>query len=231
MVLDRDHDGQADVFDRMVNFNSFKPAEDTAREFRPIEQPRPAEELVGTKVHFAAETINRMTIYSGVMEDFNSAGEVAPGGYFEPEGSNSPLFRFERVDNDTVDMKMNSKYAHMSEESLRMAASYEYAMWKGDESSRWRLNDRDTKLNAMVFASHSLYTDAGHRDREVWGEFLKAYGLPDISRSDVESAKKADDHYYSGSRASCTSLWDKLSEGQREGLMADGAGTFRLGEE
>ncbi|TNE47596.1 MAG: hypothetical protein EP343_18735 [Deltaproteobacteria bacterium] len=231
-VLDQDHDGQADVFDRMVNFNTFDVETDTAREFEAIVPSRDTEELVGTKIHFASQTINRMTIYSGVMKDTNSAGEVVPGGYFTPEEGEDRLFRFEKVEMNgepTVRMTMNADFAHMSEEALRMAASYEYAMYKVDEGDI-SLNPEQAKMNAMIFASHSLYTDAGHRDSTVWKEFLTAYNLPDVSRSDVESAKSADDHYYSGSRASLTSLWGKLSPEVQEALQTEGVGYRSAGE-
>lgn len=231
-VLDQDHDGQADVFDRMVNFNTFAVETDTAREFQAIEPSRPAEDLVGTKVHFAAQAVNRMAVYSGIFEPTNSTGEVVPGGYFTPaEGENS-LFRFEQVDSPdgqrTLKMSMNSNYAHMSEEALRMAASYEYSMFKGTADGQLNMSERDSKLNGLVFASHSLDTDAGYRDRQVWGEFLKAYNFPaDISRSLVESVKEADDHYYSGSRASIRELWDGLNETQRTAIENGETGVIR----
>lgn len=231
-VLDQDHDGQADVFDRMVNFNTFDVETDTAREFEAIVPARDTQELVGTKVHFAAQTINRMAIYSGVMKNSNSAGEVLPGGYFTPNEGEDRLFRFDKVEMNgepTVRMTMNADFAHMSEEALRMAASYEYAMYKVDEGDI-NLNPEQAKMNAMIFASHSLYTDAGHRDSAVWKEFMSAYNLPDISRSDVESAKKADDHYYSGSRASLTSLWEKITPEAQEALKTDGVGFRSVGE-
>ena len=47
-VLDADHDGQADLFDRLVDFNTFKPEEDAARDFQAIEH-RAADQLDGTR--------------------------------------------------------------------------------------------------------------------------------------------------------------------------------------
>jgi hypothetical protein len=41
-VLDRDNDGQADYLDKHFNYSTFKVAEDTAREFAPVKQDRPA---------------------------------------------------------------------------------------------------------------------------------------------------------------------------------------------
>jgi hypothetical protein len=228
-VLDLDHDGQSDIFDRMVNFNTFDVKTDTTREFQAIEPARSANELVGTKVHFAAQTINRMTLYSQIFQSTNSTGEVVPSGYFAPKEGEKNLFRFEKTKvngENTVSMQMNANYAHMSEEALRMAASYEYGLFKaqiGDIS----LNDRDAKLNAMIFASHSLHTDAGYRDREVWGEFIKAYNLPNVNRNDVEKAKEVNDHYYSGSHASLPDLWNKLSPEIQEALLQPKSGIIQ----
>ena len=203
-------------------------AEDTAREFQPVEQPRAADELVGTKVHFGAQTINRMAIYSGIFEDQNSTGRVLPEGFFEPEPGEQRLFRFEAQEldgHDVIAMRMNARFAHMSEEAVRMAASYEYALWSAEnEPDKVDLDPGDDVLNAMVFASHSLYTDVGSRDRAVWSEFLEAYDLPDISRSLVERAKKKNDHFYSGSLTSIRMLRDELDPAVLTRLEAPGAG-------
>ena len=113
-------------------------------------------------------------------------------------------------------MKMNAHHAHASEEALRAAASYEFARFvQGDEGDP--VNNR---LNALVFASHSLYSDAGGRDGQIWDAFLKAKGLPDIERRVVESAKDADDNYYSGSKAASAELRENLSEEVLNALAA-----------
>jgi len=226
-VLDQDHDGQADVFDRLVDFNTFAVEEDTAREFQPIETGRPSDELVGTKVHFAAQTINRLVIYSGIFEKQNSTGKVLPNGYFDPKPGETDLFRFEEkvVDGkDAIVMQMSSRYAHMSEEALRMAACFEYNRFVAETDPSVRLKGDDVILSGLVLAEHSLHTDAGHRDSEVWGEFLSAYNLPKISKWDVSSAKQVDSHAYSGSRESLPALREKLDADTLAALSADGAG-------
>lgn len=213
MVLDRDHDGQADIFDRLVDFSTFRVPEDTRREFEAIDPARPADELVGTKVHFASQTINRLALYSEIHEALNSYGKVVPAGYFEPGPGEEGLFRFERTEiggKEAISMAMNARYAHMSEEALRMAACYEYNRYIAETEPGARLGGIDTKLSGLVLASHSLDTDAGYRDRAVWSAFLEAYDLPEIDRWDVEAAKEADDHYYSGSYASLDELKEKL---------------------
>ena len=93
-----------------------------------------------------------------------------------------------------------------------MSSAFEYSMFKAEDDSSWPLDNRtDNLLAALVLASQSLNSDAGYRDRAVWDEFVKAYNLPDISLSDVASARSADSHWYSGSLESVESLRGKLS--------------------
>lgn len=229
-VLDEDHDGQADIFDRLVDFNTFHVEEDTAREFTPIVPDRPADALVGTKVHFAAQTINRLSIYSEVFEKRNSYGKVVPGGYFEAKPGETDLFRFEKTRIDGKEahvIRMNHKYAHMSEEAVRMAACYEWNSWMAANDRSWKLNVVDTKLSGLVLASHSLDTDAGHRDATVWSEFLKAYNLPPIDRGTVERLKEVGHDYYSGSYRTIRELNAALPREQLQALAAVSSG--RLG--
>ncbi|MFC1706129.1 hypothetical protein ACFL59_04800 [Planctomycetota bacterium] len=226
-VLDRDHDGQADVFDRLVSFDTFKVAEDTAREFQPLTPARSADVLAGTKVHFGAMNINRLCLYSGIFEDRNSTAEVVPGGYFEPGPDESGLFRFEKVDvggMDRVIMRMSSHSAHMSEDAVRMAACFEYNRFMAESESSWGMDEQETQLSGLVLASHSLHTDTGYRDREIWQEFLKAYNLPEVPRGEIERAKEIDHHSYSGSHASIKELQRTLDRSVLDGLTAPGAG-------
>jgi hypothetical protein len=226
-VLDADHDGQADVFDRMVNFNTFDVKTDTAREFTAIEPSRDADELVGTKIHFAAMSTNRISIYNEALKYANGTAEVLPAGFHEAAEGDTGLFRFERNQDDRLEMSMDSRFAHMSEEALRMASAFEYSMFKGTEGGSWPFrNQTDNLLHAMVLASQSLNSDAGYRDRQVWSEFTKAYNLPDISLSDIASAREADSHYYSGSNKSVSKLKTTLNPDILEQLAQPGTGVL-----
>ncbi|GIW72125.1 MAG: hypothetical protein KatS3mg102_1667 [Planctomycetota bacterium] len=213
-VLDEDHDGQADVFDRLVDFDLTRVPEESRRDFTPQLAPRPADALVGTKVHFAAQTVNRLALYSEIFEPHNTTGKVLPGGWYEPEPGETRLFRWETTEVEgqpSIVMRANARYAHMSEEALRMAACYEYALHVAATDRSVGLTDPvDARLAGLVLASHSLYTDVGWRDREVWREFLRAYNLPEIDRSLVERYKEVDSHYYSGSRETLRRLRAEL---------------------
>jgi hypothetical protein len=224
-VLDADHDGQADVFDRMVNFNTFAPETDTAREFTAIEPTRSADELVGTKIHFAAMSTNRISVYNEFLHTRNGTAEVTPGGYHEPFDDEVGLFRFER-EGDLVNMTMNMDYSHMSEEALRMASAFEYSMFKNTEGN-WPLHGQtDNILHGLIMASQSLNTDTGYRDRAVWTSFLEAYNLPDIPLSAVNTARNSDKHHYSGSRSAISALKRALSPDVLQALEQPGVGAF-----
>ncbi|TNE48946.1 MAG: hypothetical protein EP343_13770 [Deltaproteobacteria bacterium] len=226
-VLDQDHDGQADVFDRMVNFNSFDVQTDTQREFQPIEPSRSTDSLVGTKVHFAAMSTNRISIYNELLHERNGKGEVIPAGYHEPMEGDTGLFRFERNEDGLVAMSMDADYAHMSEEALRMASAFEYSMFKASEGGDWPLHNRtDNLLHAMVFASQSLNSDTGYRDSAIWKEFLSAYNLPDIPLNSVSSTREADKHWYSGSHKSISVMKDKIDGNLIEALADPNVGVL-----
>lgn len=225
-VLDADHDGQADVFDRVIDFSTYNVAEDSARDFTAIDNARPAEKLVGTKNHFAAMTVNRLTIYSEIFGNVNSNSKVVPGGYFEPKAGEKDLFRFQKQKLDGKDalvMTMSSKYAHMSEESLRMAACFEYNNFMAKERG-WKLDKADTMISGMILASHSLDTDSGFRDDQVWQAFTKAYNLPTIPRSEVERVKEINHEFYSGSYDSIKELKKTLSPATLAALGSANAG-------
>ncbi len=229
-ALDADHDGQADIFDRLVDFSTFNVAEDTAREFQSVQGPRTADKLVGTKAHMAAMAVNRLTIYSEVFGTVNSDSKVVPGGFFDPKpGDAAQIFRFAKSKDasgkDAVLMQMNSRYAHMSEEALRMAGCFEYNRYMAGGAMRnWRLDAADTNLSGMILASHSLDTDSGYRDDAVWKEFTKAYHLPEIPRGDVERVKEIDHDWYSGSYQSVRELRRGLTPAQVQALSAGAAG-------
>jgi hypothetical protein len=94
-VLDRDNDGQADYLDKHFNYSTFKVAEDTAREFAPVKQDRPATVLDGTKVLVSANMINTLSEFSGILDRANPDSKVIAGGWYEPKaGEPKDVVRF-----------------------------------------------------------------------------------------------------------------------------------------
>ena len=216
-ILDRDHDGQADIFDKLVDFDTFNVQSATREEFEPTEPTHPVDKMVGIKPHMAVQTINRLSLYNELLEPLNNTGKVISGGWYEPQENDYNIVRFEKtkINGKTAYvMKANARYSKMSEESLRAVAMYEFTRYMAETQRNWKLDDLDTKLMGLILASHSLHTDSSYRDYEVWNQFLKAYNFPDIDRSLVEWAKEEGEgrgHFYSGSVESVRLLKEKLS--------------------
>ncbi|MEW5853653.1 MAG: hypothetical protein AB2A00_33060 [Myxococcota bacterium] len=199
-VLDTDHDGQADYLDKFANFDTFKVATDTAREFQPLPPSHPAETLEGTVPHLAAQALNTATGYNGVTHDYKKQNVIG-AGYFEPKAGEKAIVKFERtqVDGQTVlHMSVNSHYAHMSVEALRAVAHYEFIQQIGQDQG---LSTVDRKLMGLTFAAFSIMYDEARwgRDETIWTNLLKALGLPaEIPFAPIRSLLDEEHHDYSG---------------------------------
>lgn len=215
-VLDRDNDGQADYLDKHFNVSTFNVAADTAREFRPVKQDRPSEVLDGTKVLIAAQVINTVSEFSGILKSVNQHSRVLPAGWFEPKAGEAEVVKFTRVKGggvngaDTFHMQVNARYSHMSEEALRATCIYEFNRFL-QSSGEQRLDPVDRKLASVISFAQSLDIDDSFRDDEVFTQFLQRYNLPAISRRDIQALLDAEHHDYAGSREMVASLKQKLS--------------------
>jgi hypothetical protein len=200
-VLDSDHDGQADYLDKLVNFDTYKVATDTAREFSPIAPSHPVESLDGTVTHLAAMALNTATGYNTETKPYKKQNIIG-GGYFEPGPDDKEIVRFEK---DTAPdgaefyrMTVNANYAHMSVEALRAVAHYRFVM-EMDSS----LGDVDRKLMGLVFAAFSINYDEAYysRDPKIWEGLLQQMNLPaDIPMRPILSLLDDEHHDYSGNR-------------------------------
>ncbi|MFN7130639.1 MAG: hypothetical protein ACK4N5_01060, partial [Myxococcales bacterium] len=213
-VLDRDNDGQADYLDKHLNFNTFRVSEDTAREFTPIRQTRPAKVLDGTKVLVAGQMLNTVSEFSSILDRVNADSKVVTDGWYEPKDGDREIVRFSqaRGPDRKVEFRMqiNAAYAHMSEESLRAVAAYEFNRYLG-KTGQLRLDPVDAKLAAMLSFAQSLQIDEGHRDREVWASFLKRYNLPDVGLASIHRLLDAEHHHYAGTPQMVRQLRTQLS--------------------
>ncbi len=195
-VLDSDRDGQADALDRLVNFDAFDVADDTAREFVPRDPGRAAEALDGTDVHVAANVCNTAVLYNPLTKKYNALGRIVGGGYADFGGS-APIVRVVDVELDGEPawaLEVNHRYAHMTEEALRAVALYAFnghialaddadgeAAIDGTYRERWRAStwstgagpDRvDVHLMGLTLAMFTLTYDmndgfAGPHRRDV----------------------------------------------------------------
>ncbi|MEW5743166.1 MAG: hypothetical protein AB1938_29900 [Myxococcota bacterium] len=212
-VLDRDNDGQADYLDKHFNVSTFAVAEDTRREFRPVKQDRPADLLDGTKLGIAAQVLNTVSEFNGILRDVNEHSRVIAGGWFEPKAGEAAVVKFEKAKGKDGQpeyrMTVNARYSHMSEEALRATCVYELNRWL-QSSGEQKLDPVDRKLLAVIGFAQSLDIDDSWRDDEVFGEFLKRYNLPAISRSDIQQLLDAEHHDYAGSQSMVNALKAKL---------------------
>ncbi|MBN2359578.1 MAG: proprotein convertase P-domain-containing protein [Deltaproteobacteria bacterium] len=200
-VLDSDHDGQADCLDRLCSFDTFKVDEDTRREFTPIDPGRPAAALDGSRVHLAAMALNTATGYNTVTQAWKK-GNIIGSGYFEPKPGEKAIVKFER---DTVDgqpvlhLRVNSRYAHMSTESLRAVAHYQFILDSGRGGNP--ADPVDRKLMALTFACFSILYDESMwgRDDKIWKGLLAANRLPDdLPFAPLAALVEPEEHDYSG---------------------------------
>jgi hypothetical protein len=226
-VLDRDNDGQSDYMDRLYNFNTFRPAEDTRREFAPIKQDRQASVLDGTKALMSGNMINTISEFSGIMDRVNPDSKVVSGGFFEPKDSERELVKFEKVNGrdgkPEYHMKWNARYSHMSEDAMRSVAAFEFNRYLY-QTNQLNADPVDAKINGLVLAAHSLSIDEGYRDQEIWDSFLKRYNLPPMDLSRINSLKSEDHHHYAGSEELVRKIRAELTPAVIEALKAPTAG-------
>ncbi|MBI3182607.1 MAG: hypothetical protein HYZ28_10770 [Myxococcales bacterium] len=213
-VLDRDNDGQADYLDKHFNFNTFKVPEDTAREFRPIKQDRPANILDGTKVNVAAQMLNTVSEFSSILERVNPDSKVVPQGWFDPKMGEKDVVRFTEAKGPDgkaeLRMQVNARYSHMSEEALRASVVYEFDRWLTATGKR-RLDPVDAKLNGLIGFAQSLDIDESSRDDQVWKQFLARYSFPpEVDRDVIQRLLDAEHHHYAGSPEMVASLRREL---------------------
>ncbi|MHB8873477.1 MAG: hypothetical protein ACYC8T_07290 [Myxococcaceae bacterium] len=214
-ILDRDSDGQADYLDKHFNFDTFKVAQDTAREFRPVKQERPASILDGTKLGIAAQVLNTVSEFSSIVEEVNSDSKVVANGWFEPGLREKDLFRFTEAkgpDGKTeFRMSVNARYSHMSEEALRAMGVYEFDKFL-TSTGKLTMDPVDAKLVGLIGFAQSLDIDESSRDGEVWKAFLERYNFPaDLDRDAIQPLLDAEHRHYAGSPEMVEALKAKLS--------------------
>ena len=227
-VLDRDNDGQADYLDKHFNYDTVNVAEDTRREFTPVKHSRPASVLDGTKVLVGANMINTLSEFSAILDRVNPDSKVVPNGWFEPKLGESDIVKFEAAKGPNgkpeFRMSVNARYAHASEEMLRMVTVHGFNRWLA-ESGQLRMDAVDAKLAGVIVAAQSLKVDDGYRDSEVWTNFLSRFGLPNIPLATVTGILSAEHgHAYAGSLEMVSKLKATLSPDALAALKAPGSG-------
>lgn len=222
-VLDLDADGQADALDRLVDFNAFAVAADTAAEFEPRDPGRPAAAIAGTAVHVAANTCNTAMLYNPLTRKYNETGRIVGAGYVElPPAAGIVRWREITLAGEAAwALEVNRHHAHMSEEALRAVALYTWNAHAARQDpglyrKHWRaatwqtVPDRpdraDVALMGLVLATFTLAYDmmdgfAGPhwRDEQIWRALLAHFGLPPLDFRPIWKLVYDEHHDYAGS--------------------------------
>jgi hypothetical protein len=210
--LDRDKDGMADAWDKVVNFNTFNVPQDVANSFTPKPVAGDPTRLEGGKIHNAAGMFNTVSGFSEFLEDVNK-NQVVDAGWFSPKQGEDSLLRIRKARDSEGEplyrVQMNAAYAHASQEALNARAHYELQQHFLKESGS-RLSEQDRKLSGLLLAAHALKIDEGWhsaQDEEVFRRLCQQVGAPpSLTLRAAASALDADHDYYSGSMKSLQSL-------------------------
>ncbi|MBI5495247.1 MAG: hypothetical protein HY904_09460 [Deltaproteobacteria bacterium] len=231
-LYDRDHDGRADLLDKVYDFDTFDVPGDTASAFVAATPSKRDQVLAGTRIHNASQIVNTTLGFSDFLDHIERGNPFVSGGYFTPgPGEENKMVRIveEKVDlkakgldgkrsnldspsTQTVyKLQLNERFAHASEEVVKAASFMEAAMKYGDGSSK-----AEKALQGLTLIAHSTDIDEEWgREEMIFDELRKAYGLPDtVTYSDARRSLKADEHTYAGS--------DKGIEQWKKTLGADG---------
>jgi hypothetical protein len=229
---DRDGDGKADLLDRLYDFDSFDVPGDTETAFE--KNPPSNRDLVlsGEKIHNASQIVNVSAGFSDFLEHEEQGLKFVSDGFFEadagsPDADKMIRLKTERVDIDAagldvdkanigsnaqniVKVQLNRDFAHASEEVVKAVTFVEVALSHAIGAQKSR-----RMLQGLILAVHSLDVDEEYgRERLIFSEVIKAYGLPDsLTYDDARKALKADSHTYAGSNKGLNEWIAKLPPG------------------
>ncbi|MHB8872170.1 MAG: hypothetical protein ACYC8T_00640 [Myxococcaceae bacterium] len=196
--LDLDHDGKADSWDRVVNYNAFHPQETISRQLTPQSPGKPAAELDGRAETGAVLRFWRMAGYNEWAEGAKDQGVVG-GGYFEGKKTD-PLFKLTELKGEdgspVLNLQVNSQYAHAGEEVLGAALHYELGRSFAEKAG---LPPADAKAAGLLMAAKALDVDTGYHEEETWKALLAYAKLPaGVRYQDAMHANHANEHYSAG---------------------------------
>jgi hypothetical protein len=207
---DRDHDGNADAWDRVMNVNPFHPEAEIAAQLTPKSPGRRADEIDGRAVTGAMLRYWRMAGYNEWAKDQENQGVVSKGFY---EGKKTdPLFRTTEVNGPdgkkVLQLQVNSQYAHASEEVLGAAMHYELGRMAAKKSG---LSDGDAKAAGLLMAAKALDIDTAYDDEDAWHVLLKYAELPQtIPYGLAMSANHGSEEFPAGSAATLAVFKESL---------------------
>lgn len=217
-TYDADGDGRADLLDKVYDFDAFDVPGDTATAFVPKEPSARDAVLAGSRIHNTSQIVNTTLGFSDFLDHLEKENPFTSGGYFTATAGSPEENRLVRIVEKKVDlasmdlsarlgnqksstptvyqMQLNRRFAHASEEVVKAAGFLETALKYGDGATR-----ADKVLQGLTLVAHSLDVDVEFgREREIFDNLVKSYGLPATLTYDAaKSSLKADSHTYAGS--------------------------------
>lgn len=217
-IRDRDHDGKADLLDRVYDFDTFDVPGDTATAFSSKVPAKRDEVLAGERLHHASQIVNTTLGFSDFLDHMERPNPFLSGGYFDVPEDAPDAEKMIRIVDVSVDasrlgldakranlahnqtphfaLQLNRRFAHASEEVVKAASFFEVGIRFGDGK-----NQTDKVLQSLLLVAHSLNIDeAFGRDQLVFEELRKSMGLPDfLTFADARRYLEADSHVYAGS--------------------------------
>ena len=228
---DLDNDGVADNIDRLYDVRVTKAEVKSELDFTPVVQDAAASTLEGTSLYFSAQMLNRLCEFSGILEDLNPDSRVTNAGFYQASADDNRIIKFDtrQADGNTEYLvKVNARYAHMSENGLRAVVAYEFGLHM-KAAGLLTLNELDTKLNALCLFAKSLKVDEAYDDPEIWKAFLERYNLPtDMDLGTFVSALSSGSSFQTaGSFAALQILKERLGPEKLALLASDSAGRLK----
>ena len=221
--LDRDHDGQADIFDRLIDFNTIDVAVDTRNELSPRVPETPPHRIVGTKLHFGVQVFHTLAHFNEILEGFTHDLRVFADGWHDPaypppEGVMEWGPARVRVENSPSGplyfFSGSAHFAHATEEAWRAIAVLTLAcvVMGFEEAYRRAYSPVERGLNALLMVSQGLAVDdAFGRDEALWKSVSILMGLPTaLEYRSFRAECEAEHHWYAGSKAAVHRLDARL---------------------
>ncbi len=226
---DRDHDGKADILDRLYDFNTFDVQTDTDEAFKPQPASRRNEVLSGERVHNSSQIVNTTLGFSEYLDHMSRENAFIGGGFFQPEAGSAESKKMVRIVEREISMsemslntdkgnvegdkqklyevQLNKEFAHASEETVKAATFMEVSMKYGNGKTK-----AERALQGLMLVAHSVDVDVEYgRERMIFDNLVKHYGLPeDLSFDEAKRFLKADSHVYAGSNKGLREWMDAL---------------------
>ncbi len=195
---DRDHDGVADSWDRVLTVNPFHPQAAIDAQLTPKDPLKPVEQLDGRALTGSVLRFWRMAGYNEWAMPLKDQGLVGAG--FFAGKKTDPIFKVESKGGEdgkpVLEVKVNSQYSHASEEVLGAALHYELGR---QMASKAGLSASDAKAAGLLMAAEALNVDTGDHNDETWSALLKFNGLPaNITHADAMAANSQDEELSAG---------------------------------